>query len=130
MTSYFPDSMILQIVNSEHILYLLYDYRLNTFLVRGKRESEDIDFPPYSFECNSITSLVSFIDMLIEDGDVDLEIYNIKDLPESSYDITYERLDDSCSGQHQITGYVNYNLNRRDEIVKLLNILKNVINPY
>lgn len=130
-----PDTLVLKIVEYEvktdkkdNIIYILFDTSLNKFIIRGKRVP--LDSCTYSFECDNSSKLFDFIDFLIDRyNKVSYILYNYDNLPKSSNDITYEFLESYYDVRYEISGYDNKTI-RKKELVKNLNMLKNVNNKF
>jgi hypothetical protein len=115
-------------------LFILYDKNENYYVVTGER-SQVCGKPlpvSYKFYCKFPAQLFDFISIVIcEKSKINYTLYNYNDLPEYSQNIDYQylkKLLDNNSG-YELAGYDNKNFNK-EEILKYLNMLKNVFNYY
>ena len=129
-----PDTLVLKI--EEHYsgsvdtsMYVVYDHILECYVVRGKRrDTSKIISETYSFECGTEHQLASFIQFVLDSyGTVSYILYNYKNLPSTSDDITFEFLAEESKLCREVTGYDNLSLKRK-ELLRNLRILKNVFN--
>ncbi len=135
--SVYPDTLVLKLeehdkdlMSIDTTMYVLYDYRNETFIVRGKRRGRE--YKIYSFECETLSSLASFIELTVCNSNVDYGLYNYTNLSEYAENITFDSLDENTVTDlrdREVISYVEMKLNNKN-IRQLLDILRNVINPY
>lgn len=112
-------------------VYVIYDKRNHKYLIRGSRRlSAKYEPCAYSFECESATDLVDFIEYLFCPHNIVNEIlYSYDNLPENPNDITFDFLREYECEDIEISGYNNFNFKRR-RILRILRMLRNVFNYY
>ena len=120
--------------NIDTTLYILYDKREKQFILRGKRTSfgnKKSGSKDFSFSCKRSKDLALFLSFIIcPFNTINIILYNNKDLPSDSNEITYELLDNvSDRKSNEIAGYDNEKFSKRT-IISILKMLKNVFNYY
>lgn len=117
-------------------LYVLYDIRAETFVIRGKRRDTHIfNSNVYSFECKAVSFLADFIQYLICETNVVNEIlYNHRNLPNNVNNITFELLEKHCTVENELSGYnklqyINKSKTKR-RLMNRLRMLKFIGNEY
>ena len=133
-----PDTLVLKIVEydielnrPDTTLYVLYDKMEHKYLIRGKRfENKRISSCSYSFQCDSVEDLATFIQFLIEkENKISYILYNYDNLPGTANKIDYDylfRYDDKI---YEISGYDNKSLKKK-ELIRNLRMLRNIYNYY
>jgi hypothetical protein len=112
------------------ILYILYDKEEHRFIIRGKRNNEEITFNSYSFECKYAHELEPFIRILIgRDNKVLIDLINYQELPLFSDDITFEYLEENDTTDNQLVAF-SPSTYRSKRIKSALRCLRNVYNHY
>jgi hypothetical protein len=137
MDNIVPDTLVLKIEEYETnnltdtILYVLYDTRSNEYIIRGKRRSsKTLISLPYSFTAETANGLADFIELIVcPENTVSYTLYNYDNLPNDSYDITYDFLEKHDDRSYEIVAYDNQRIKRAD-LLKCLKILRNVFNYY
>lgn len=136
MENTFTDNLVLKIVeydktgNLDTNLYILYDSKQESYIIRGKRNDRLIDACTYSFQCFYTKELVKFIQFLIcKHNRVSYVLYNYDNLPAHSDEITYEFLNTYDDKTYEISGYDNCKIKTKD-LTRNLRMLKNVFNYY
>lgn len=133
-----PDTLVLKI--EEHdteldvidtTLYILYDTRTDRYVIRGNRRSTlSIKSNPYSFETETVCGLSNFVEFIIcPENIVSYTLSNYDNLPENSYDITYELLKLNDKRENEVVGY-DYQKVSKKILSSILIILRNVFNYY
>ncbi len=112
-------------------LYVLYDTREDTYLIRGQRKWSPIHQScTYSYECNSANYLADFIQYIIcPHNKVNEILYNYDNLPEDPNEITFELLNEYDHSDYEIAGYNNETLSKF-RLLRNLRMLRNVSNGY
>jgi hypothetical protein len=133
-TNAFPDTLVLKVQefesknNLDTVLYILYDYQKQCFIVRGKRNKQGDC--TYSFECESSVELVDFVTFLIDkENSISYILYNYDNLPMTSNEITFEFLAKYDHIDYEISGYDNLRLKRK-ELLRNIRMLRNVFNRF
>jgi hypothetical protein len=138
MTTFVTDCLVLKLEEYDNMtnqldttLYILYDNKEKTFVIRGKRRPiSDVPSCTYSFTCKSETNLAYFVRYLIYGKNKVHEVlYNYDNFPYDEKDITYEFLNHYDNNLYEISGY-NRNKMSRKVLIKNLRMLKNVLNLY
>ncbi len=103
----------------------------NTFFIKGKREnSNDHDFVPYSFICESERSIFDFVKFSCDNGlSVDIVLYNFNNLKKFTNcdDMSYEFFEENMDYNYEIAGYECVQLDY-SKFIGLLRMLKHVTN--
>ena len=131
------DNLVLQIVehdvdskNTVKTLYILYDTKLKTYVLRGKRYGGNVKSCTYSFECRFADDLVEFLEFVLDKhNNYSYILYNYDNLPDTSNQITFEFLKRYDSIVYEISGYDNKPL-KRSHLMKYLKMLRNITNNY
>jgi hypothetical protein len=114
------------------MLYILYDQRERTYIIRGKR-SDMAPYPqsiPFSFNCEFEDDLIDFINLVVcKKFKRNYVLYSSVDLPEYSSNITYDSLDSSFGFRNEISGYNNEKYTRK-ELSTYLRLLRRIYNDY
>lgn len=111
-------------------LYVLYDKKEHTFVIRGKRFSKNIDNCSFNFNCEFAEELADFISFIIDKNNKwSYILYNYDNLPYKSDDIYYEFMDRNQEKEYEIAGYENQKYNRT-KLLRNLRMLRNVFNCY
>lgn len=130
-----PDTLVLKIVESrketgetDSTLYILYDQRKRTYIIRGSREGVSTS---YSFECFSERDLADFIDFIVDGyyAYVSYSLYNYDNLPETSGEITFDFLCKYDDRSYELAGYTDCEYKRK-HLIRQLRILKKIFNDY
>lgn len=114
------------------MMYILYDQRDRTYIIRGKRNDK---YPnpfsiPFSFSCEFEDDLIDFINLVVcKKYKRNYILYNSVDLPDYSSEITYESLDKSLSFKNELAGYNKEKYNHKD-LSTYLRLLRRVYNDY
>jgi hypothetical protein len=114
------------------MMYVLYDQRERTYIIRGKRNDSNPNPPsvPFSFNCELEDDLIDFINLLVcKKFKRNYVLYNCIDLPGYSSDITYESLDSSLTFQNELAGYNNERYTHKS-LTTYLRLLRRVYNDY
>ena len=111
--------------------YILYDMKLQLYVIRGQRiVTEKDNSCTYSFNCNSSSDLLEFLDYVIDPAyKINHILYNYDNLPKNSNDITYEFLKKYDHQDYELSGYNNQFYDRY-KILLQLKMLRNVYNYY
>jgi hypothetical protein len=131
-----PDCLVLKIEEYEDDthdnitnIYVLYDQKMEKYILRGSYISSKMKCPPYSFMADSANDVADFILFAMDiKNEKNIILYNYDNLPETSDEITYEFLRDWQSSDYEITGYNNTTPNHK-YLVNRLRILRNIYNP-
>jgi len=113
-------------------VYVLYDQRERTYIVRGKRSdnSPSVASIPFSFYCEFEDDLIDFINIVVcKKFKRNYVLYNSDDLPDHSHDITYDSLDSSLGYKNEISGYNKEKYNHKT-LTTYLRLLRRVYNDY
>ncbi|MFY7727922.1 MAG: hypothetical protein ACOVRN_00245 [Flavobacterium sp.] len=115
----------------DNTLYIVYDYQIEYFIIRGRRRSiPGFPSPTYSFECHDVNRLVDFIIYVFgADQIIHETLLNCKTLPAEGHDITFEMLQEADHDSIHITGYDDA-IFTKERLVNILKILQNVFNCY
>ena len=133
-----PDCLVLKIEEVEFdthkldtTLFVLYDSRKNTFIIRGKRRPfKNIESCSYSYNCSEVKELHDFISLVIcKNNFRNYVLYNYDNLKYESDEITYEFLKENDSTLYELAGY-NLEKYNKKKLTNYLNILKNVYNYF
>jgi len=112
------------------ILYILYDKEEHRFILRGRRNNENIEFNSFSFQCDYAHELEPFIRFLIgKDNKVLTDLINYQELPMSSDDITFEYLEENDTKTNQLIAYLPSNYKSK-KIRSALRLLRDVYNRF
>ncbi len=140
MSSYkvVPDCLVLKIEEHDidtyyldNTVFIFYDSRNGCHVIRGKRcNIRGEESPTYSFISGVTSSLIEFLTTVIcKENLWTFVLYNFDNLPEDSNDITYEFLKDNESDLYELSAY-DKNAYSKKDLMKYLNVLKNVYNKY
>ena len=106
-------------------IYILYDQNEEKYVVRGRRGSST---HTYSFDCKCACELTDFLAYLVcKNNKVNEILYNYKNLPLTSDEITFQFLQENESSKYEISGYDNLKLKKKN-LFKNLKMLQNVFN--
>jgi len=113
------------------VVYILFDKKKSKFIIRGERKPTlKYTSSTYSFECNLKTDLVDFLRYVICSQNVVNEtLFNYKNLPRNSNEITFESLKTFESRNNEISGYDSKKLTLK-RLITNLSILENIYNFY
>lgn len=138
MSGFLPDCLVFKLeefdVDSKEIdttLYVLYDTKSDTYLVRGQRKvTRTHQSCTYSYECDSASDLADFIQYIVcPYNKINEVLYNYDNLPEDPNEITFDFLNEYHHPDYEITGYNNEKLTRK-RLLRNLRMLRNVFNYY
>ena len=134
-----PDTLVFNIVERDYqtnkidtSLFILYDAKKQTFIIRGKRgETKNIKSKPYSFECDYSGNVCDFIQSTIDrKNKVSYVMYNNNSLPNYSNNITYDTLFFSgIDPEYEIFAYDNVKIIKED-LFKYLDMIRFIGNEY
>lgn len=133
-----PDCLVLKIQELENnkdkidtTLYVLYDTRVNKYVVRGKRRLTLIHRAcSYAYECENVEDLADFLQYIICPYNTVNEIlYNYNNLPFSSNEISFDFLNENDHSDYEISGYNNKKISRK-RLLRNLRMLRKVSNEY
>ena len=113
-------------------IFIIYDIVKNKFLIRGKRRNIKNEFTPsYEFQCDTLKSLLDFLEVTLSSPgyDLNITIYNYNDLSLKSEWITYDYLLENKVEVNEIVGYDGKKYSR-NYIKSLAKLLMNVYNYY
>jgi hypothetical protein len=132
-----PDCLVLKIdvfnidmKNTYMSIYLLYDEKEKQFIIRGKRNSDEIVYHSFSFNCKFMYELVSFIKVIISKNKiVKYTLYNYNNLPSNSNNANFDFFYENDSKIYELVSYEfeSFNLSNLKSYLK---ILINVFNYY
>ena len=112
------------------ILYILYDKEEERFIVRGRRNNENIKFNSFSFQCDYAHELEPFIRFLVgKDNKVLTDLLNYQELPVSSDDISFEYLEENDIIANQLIAY-SPSTYKSKKIRTALRLLRDVYNRF
>ena len=121
---------VIQTNELDTTLYVLYDTKHQTYLVRGKRSEQKLKSTEFSFFCNTTNELCCFISFIICKKNLwTYVLYNYNDLPKDSYYITYEYLKENGTKINELGGY-NLQKYESDVLCKNIKMLSSVFNYY
>ena len=132
-----PDCLVLKIEEYENdtneldtTLYVLYDTKHEVYLLRGKRSDKKMESTEFSFFCKGISELCDFVSFIICKKKLwTYVLYNYNNLPNDSYDITYEYLKENGTRTNELGGY-NHQKYSSTDLLKNLRMLSSVFNLY
>ncbi len=133
-----PDCLVLKLEEFDTTLkeidttiYILYDKKEHQYVIRGQRRVTPYQQScTYSFNCEFAEDLVVFLKYLIcKSNTVNEVLYNYDNLPGSSEEITFEFLKQHDDRNYEISGYNGFKF-KRNRIVRILRMLRNVFNYY
>jgi hypothetical protein len=137
-----PDCLVLKLeeINSDDsgigsdidtVVYILFDKKKSKFIIRGQRKPTlSYTSSTYSFECNLYSDLVDFLKYIICNQSVVNEtLFNYKNLPRDSNEITFESLKTFENRNNEISGYDSKKLTMR-RLITNLRMLINISNFY
>jgi len=112
-------------------VYILYDTKKLRYIIRGQRKySLKYNSCTYSYECSYKNDLVNFLQYIICKFNVVNEtLFNYKNLPANSNDITFEFLKEFEHKNNEISGYDNEKLKTK-RLIKNLRMLETVSNYF
>ena len=117
------DTWIDTLTRIENTLYVIFDGNKREFLVRGV-----VNNVSCSFICKRAKSMSDFIDIIsVPESTLYYTLYNYPHLPQTSDEITYEKLDDYVSEEYEI---VSEKTNKDISVYNILLMLKNMFNYY
>jgi len=112
------------------VLYILYDKEEHHFIVRGRRNNENIEFNSFSFQCDYAHELEPFIRFLVgKDNKVLTDLINYQELPMSSDDISFEYLEENDSRANQLIAYLPSTYKSK-KIRTAIRLLRDVYNRF
>lgn len=133
-----PDCLVLKYIEIEsdienvnygridNTVYVLFDQRKQTYIIRGKRRS----LCSYSYECENAYDVSNFIKYTIcSDNIANETIYNYDNFPEDSNEITYDFLEHGNDHYYEIAGYDGNKFNTK-KCLKMLRMLRKISNPF
>lgn len=129
------DSLVLQIDEYEPVsgelekrFYVLYDVKLETYVVRGKRSMSS--WQTHSFYCDKVNDLVPFLNTIMnQKNSWNYRLYNFENMLVFSDDITFEYLDELAEDGFELAGYDNL-VYSKSLLKKMLRLVRNVYNIY
>lgn len=135
-----PDTLVIKLEEYDidtneldNTIYLLYDSRTDTYIIRGKRtDAKTYKLCSYSFECDcdSKYDLIDFLHLVIaHENDMSFTMYMYDNLPENSNDITFNFLKENDDKRYEIVGYDKLKPTKK-KFLKYLRILRSVLNYY
>jgi hypothetical protein len=107
--------------------FVLYDVRNEQFYLYGKRnDTYSFSYDPYTFTCESIPDLASFIKYTNVNSDSIrvTYLYNYSDLPECIRDVNYDLLDKTQANRLIVSK--NYDCLKIKTIKKMLRFLNSL----
>lgn len=155
MSSYFPnlfsDCLVLcidepdltktQLNNIDNRVFILFDPDSDKFMICGKRQDLKVENPtrilppykPYTFFCWSDRDTFTFIKSILDrrsNGSViptiGLTLYNFKDLPEYTENITYNRLVELSRIENEMFGIDLGHVNDLPQYIRMLRKVRNM----
>jgi hypothetical protein len=112
--------------------FVLYDVRNEQFYLYGKRnDTYSLTYEPYTFTCESIPDLASFIKYTLNVNSDSIHVtylYNYSDLPECIRDVNYDLL--NKTQENRLIVSKNYDCLKIKTIKKILGFLNSVYNEY
>jgi len=131
------DCLVLKVCENDNItnmldttLYVIYDKKTHNYIIRGKRNDDQIDSAIFSFNCEFAHELFVFITFVIcKKNKWTFSLYNYDNLPGTSDEITYEFLNDQESNIYELGAYEQQKYNKNN-LLKYLRMLRNVFNNY
>jgi hypothetical protein len=135
--SSYPDCLVLKIEEYEKCtneldttIYVLFDTKQQTYLLRGKRSEKKMESTNFSFFCNTLNELSYFVSFVICKKKLwTYVLYNYNNLPKDSYNITYEYLKENGTKTNELAGY-NYQKYDSSVLFQNLRMLSSVFNYY
>ena len=149
------DSLVLKFVEYEAgapkktidtVVYVFYDFLKSAYCIRGKRTNvKNHVFKDFSFYCDTEDYVLDFISFIVSSNTFSVVLKNFKNLPIESDNITYKLLSklDNKIREDEISGYDNVFIScskddelteladkNKRQLIKTLNMIKNVYNPY
>ena len=118
----------------DRCLFVGWDSTNKDYFVRGRRQdiisqTQQTDFVPFAFHCDSTHDLFDFIQLVLGRGEKNISLYNYNNLfdPNSKEsDMNYEFFESYLDKDYEIVKYQT-NLNRM-ETVRTLRMLQNMYN--
>jgi len=138
-------------------LFVLYDTKKNIYELRGKnyvlvsddsesesvlysdsdsdsdsdleKESNNIEFLPFSFKSKKSKHLIEFIEFIISLNSCEFTVYNYNNFPSNSNKITFDFLENHQQNKREIFCYEKENFDK-EMCKKLLKMIKNIYNNY
>ena len=111
--------------------YILYDKKTHSYVIRGQSiVTEKHKSCTYSFNCDSASDLLDFLDYVIDPVyKINHVLYNYDNLSKNSNDIMYEFLKEFDHQDYELSGYNNQPYDRHKLLLQL-KMLRNVYNYY
>ena len=134
-------------------LFVLYDTKKNIYELRGKnyvlvsddsesesvlysdsdsdleKESNNIEFLPFSFKSKKSKHLIEFIEFIISLNSCEFTVYNYNNFPSNSNKINFDLLENHQQNKREIFCYEKENFDK-EMCKKLLKMIKNIYNNY
>jgi len=111
-------------------VFILYDQSECRYVIRGKRYSIIHKSKSFNFYADCKSDVIDFLTTIIcKSSYWTYELYDCKDLPLTSDDITYKFLQNNCTKDNEVSAYDNLKY-RRQELEKWLRLIKYVYNEY
>ena len=112
--------------NVDNEMFILFDKNTETYVIRGMRNET------YSFSSKTSDAVLNFLAFVIDNNNLlNYSLYNNKNLPWKSDDITYEQIVDSLksSDSEKLVGYVAETFSKKT-LQKRIKVLRHVYNYY
>ena len=111
-----------RIVDNE--IFILFDKNTETYVLRGRRVET------YSFSSKTSDDVLNFLAFIIDNNNLlNYRLYNNKDLPLDSDDITYEQIVESLGSGDELVRYVEDRFSKKT-LQKRIEVLRYVYNYY
>ena len=112
-------------------VYILYDTKKLKYIIRGQRKPTlKYNSTTYSFECNYKNDLINFLQYIIcKFNNVNETLFNYKNFPNNSNNITFEYLKEYENKNNEISGYDNEKVLTK-RLMKNLRMLENINNIF
>lgn len=111
-----------RIVDNE--IFILFDKNTETYVLRGRRTET------YSFSSKTSDDVLNFLAFIIDNNNLlNYRLYNNKDLPLDSDDITYEQIVESLGSGDELVRYVEDRFSKKT-LQKRIEVLRYVYNYY
>jgi hypothetical protein len=111
-------------------VFILYDQSEHRYVIRGKRYSKIFKSKSFNFYADCKSDVIDFLTTIICNSSYwTYELYNCKNLPLTSDNITYKFLENNCNKENEISAYDSLKY-RRHELSRWLRLLKYVYNEY
>jgi len=113
------------------VVYILFDAKKSKYIIRGQRKPTlKYTSCTYSFDCRLKTDLVDFLQYVIcKQNVVNETLFNYKNLPMDSNEITFESLKTFENRNNEISGYDNKKLTTK-RLIRNLSMLEKIYNFY